>query len=129
MSYLASLKKEPDGSYIDEKGLSHQDDVDAIGHKLGFCGCGNPESALAYIRDVLQLINEGATGHESEKFDDWYPIYRDRVNAFFDNDRGLEYFTYYMLDDKDLLEHGSGVPGWLTELGEQILFDLEKMDL
>lgn len=132
MSWIAkNLKKQDDTEYgfIDTQGVSWRDGADAIGiGVLGFCGCGCPEDALKYVRDVLRLIDEkspmdfGAHG-------EWYSGHRARADAIFHGDSGAEYLAYYLLDDKGLIEHGTSEPGWLTALGRDVLEDLEAMTL
>ena len=39
---------------------------------------------------------------------------------------GAAYFVYYVLDEKELTEHGTSVPGWLTEKGLTLLQDLNE---
>jgi len=87
--------------------------------KLNLCGCGMPEKALLFIRDVL--------AHVQERFDLELPwseteIRRKAILPTY----GIEYFTFYMLDDLGLLEHGSSVPGWLTDEGKAVLNLLNK---
>lgn len=70
---------------------------------LGICGCGNPEEALALVRDLLVLA------------------------PFYDNpaavearivDPGARHLVLSMLDNAGLIEHGSSIGGaWLTAKG------------
>jgi len=99
--------KQADGWYLDEEGVSYEDAGSFLGTKiLDFCGCGNPDSALEYVRDVMQNIK--GKDFDSRKYD------------------GKEYFVWYYLDNKELTDHGSSVPGWLTEKGEEFLEDLNE---
>lgn len=134
MSYLAGLKKEHDQYYDPSRSangvpLCLGSWEDALGDVLGFCGCGRPEDALLYIRNLLRILNEdspdsfGPGGRE--KWNEWYKNHRARIDTFFHNDSGAEYLAYYVLTDKDLLEHGGSVPGWLTQKGKDFLTDLE----
>lgn len=137
MSYLAQFKKTADDPprYEDWSQMSQGYPLtlgtwdQALGGALGFCGCGDPETALRYIRDLLRLIGE--RGPDSfapggmDQWNEWYKGHRAKVDAFFHDDRGAEYLAYYLLDDKGLTEHGGSVPGWLTPKGKDILADLE----
>lgn len=81
---------------------------------LGFCGCGNPEGALDFLRDTLNLIDK--------EFDERWEGMK---NRFPDNPMSWTYL--YMLDDKGLTEHGSNIRGcWLTEKGKDILTALNS---
>jgi hypothetical protein len=93
------------------------------GGMLGFCGCGDNDSALKYIKDALQLVADlREVRNKNLTWDDW----RVRVNSVFSNE-GAEYFMWYFLDNKELTEHGSSVPGWLTTKGEELLSDLNEL--
>ena len=125
---LASLGFKSDGmGYVGSDGCHYEDAVSVLGGVLGFCGCGDPEAALRYIRDVLRLIDEPRPdGHvEWEK---WYEGHRAREVALLP-DEGARWLVYYLLDDKELTEHGGSVPGWLTGKGDDVLAALNTMDL
>lgn len=100
---------------------------------MGFCGCGRPDlaneiifKALLHIEDLEKIRDAnfnrpGADPKWKEDLDGW-------------NARGLEIFgnlgtetiVYYVLDKAGLIEHGGSVPGWLSELGEEVLKELRK---
>lgn len=81
---------------------------------LGFCGCGDPEGALEFLRDTLNLLNK--------EFDERWEGMQKR---FPDNPMSWTYL--YMLDDKGLTEHGSNIRGcWLTDKGKAVLELLNK---
>lgn len=134
MSYLATLKFE-NGEYYDPS-RSVQDIPlclgnwkNAIGDVLGFCGCGSPETALLYVLKILRVLDEkgpdswGPGGKDA--WNEWYAAHRARLDGVFHGDAGAEYLAYYLLDNKNLTEHGGSVPGWLTGKGKDILADLE----
>lgn len=133
MSYLATLKYDPDRKEYakpDERGEVWVGTWDqALGDVLGFCSCGAPETALGYVLRILRVINmkhPESGGLPYDTFKVWYDAeYRPAVDAIFHGDAGAEYLAYYLLTDKELIEHGGSVPGWLTELGENVLADLE----
>ncbi len=103
--------KQPDGWYIDANGTSHENATDFLISILGFCGCGMPEEALAYTRDVLQHIANLKTLVWTDKL--CYEKWKEAGKVLFPSE-GAEYFVYNVLDTKDLIEHGSSVPGWLV---------------
>lgn len=85
---------------------------------MGFCGCGKPWDSAEYIIDVLLHIEKLRT-HVWEKkmtFREW----KIEGQKLFPND-GAAYFAYYVLDEKELIEHGGSVPGWLTPKGYELL--------
>lgn len=90
---------------------------------LGFCGCGDPEGNLEYIRSALEILAERfprIPDREREQWDTWYKQHGERVLAHFGNDRSA-YFFYYWADRNRLTEHGGSVPGWLTDKGKHFL--------
>jgi hypothetical protein len=100
---------------------------------LGFCGCGRPDDALLYVRNVLRHVHSLKTDGwpllegigPKPAWDEWIKGHRERGETLFHGDTGAEYLVYYLLADKGLLEHGGSLPGWLTPEGEAILAELE----
>lgn len=67
------------------------------------CGCGTPERIRAHYLRVLHSFSKDA---QSEV----------------DEDSDLDMLVLYVLDARDLTEHGSTVlASWLTPLGEEFL--------
>jgi hypothetical protein len=92
--------------YVDKDGCHYETVEDYIGSLLQFCGCGDPHGALLYVHDILNNVN----------------------NRTYDTDlTDVDYFTYYMLTHVGILEHGTSVPGWLTDKGKLVLALLEKV--
>ena len=128
MSYLVTLEREGEG-FRDKTGTWYPDAISALGGLLGFCGCGQPEAALRYVRDALRLVALESPD-DSPTWDNWYDtVYLPAVRAVFKENIGAEYLMWYLLTDKELLEHGGSVPGWLTDLGERVLADLNTLNL
>lgn len=101
-----------DGTYVDEDGIHYDTPEEVLQCKImGHCMCGYPEESLRFIRNALRAIDRI----------DW----AERQEFFGPLDCGLEYTIYYMLDKYKLTEHGTSVPGWLTEKGEELLHDLD----
>jgi len=111
---------------------------------LGWCGCCNPAAALEYMRDVLAAIKanndptpgqaeaildgivQSALGNPPREWDES----RKRLEALLGGEEhgtlGLSYM--YMLDAKELTEHGGNVMGcWLTDKGRDVLDTLTPL--
>jgi len=83
------------------------DALDWLQGNAGFCGCGDPLSAMQFLYKVLKL----APFHQDWKL----------VRDLFPND-GMYHFVLYQLNHLGLMEHGGSVGGgWLTERGELAL--------
>lgn len=93
--------------YVAKNGVYYDTVEEYIGSLLQFCSCGDPRGALAYTYAVLKDIDDGTYLHNTS----W----------------GVDYFTYYMLTHIGILDHGTSVPGWLTEKGRLVLALLEKV--
>lgn len=82
---------------------------------LGVCGCGNPEDALALVKDLLDL---------APFFEDPNAV-RERVG-----EPGAYHLVLSMLDTVGLIEHGGTIGGsWLTGKGEYFRRVLSEMTL
>lgn len=100
--------------------------------ELGFCGCGDPEGALDFMRSVLVAIRKRHDdNHKDEStLEDWTR----NSNAIEDligmkQNPPMAWTYLYLLDGKGLLEHGSNCSGsWLTERGDEVLDALLKFD-
>lgn len=111
--------KRPEDSYAYEDAVSF-----IASGMLGFCGCGKPEEALTFMRDVMRHIHCLQSDDflsAEEAFEDWVKEGQ-KIGS-----EGALYFAYYVLDDKQLTEHGGSVPGWLTPAGMELLQDLEEL--
>jgi len=100
-----------------ENNPDEKDLIEDIMRDLGLCGCGHPEDAARYLADVLRHIDrlKYEVWEEKLTYDEWM----EAGKSLFVNG-GAECFTYYFLDNLDLIEHGGSVPGWLTEKGDQV---------
>jgi len=100
--------------------------------KLRWCGCGNPEDALAFMRDIMQVMKDGSDGNRSElgvpyEQSAWAKRAK-QLEEMLPGPLGLSYL--YMLDHLGLTEHGGSVGGsWLSEEGEKALELLKAGDL
>jgi hypothetical protein len=115
--------KMKDGSY-NKDNCSYEYADQLLGNMLGFCGCGNPDEALGYVREALQLIDNRKQLVWKDKMT--YEQWAADVDKLFPV-VGSDYFMWYFLDHKGFTEHGSSVPGWLTTKGEELLADLNEL--
>lgn len=83
-----------------------------------------PDSALNHVRKALQLVYDLKHLVWEKKIT--YEQWEQRSKEVFFNEE-IEYFTWYVLDKKELIEHGSSVPGWLTQKGIELLSDLNEL--
>lgn len=104
---------------------------------LGFCGCGDPEGALDFMRSVLLVIRKRHDENDDGDQDTWTRN-SEALDQLIGMKRGAPLgsttnamaWTYlYFLDSKGLLEHGGNCSGsWLTEKGDEVLDALLKFD-
>jgi len=89
---------------------------------LKWCGCGNPELALSFMREVLRAIR----ARSDAKHDD--PS-NEALKALLPYESGLAESYWYMLDEHDLIEHGGSCGGgWLSEKGIRVLALLNEVE-
>lgn len=97
----------------------------ALMDKVDFCGCGDPVLRLKYVSERLNYIHlatiwEGKTRDEWSRFNKAYSAYG---SLLFSCQASEElFYEWCML--KQLIEHGSCMPGWLTDTGKEIMEDL-----
>jgi len=99
-------------SYGEPFGFDHRRNV-ALALSNLYCGCGNPESAIELVHDLLTAA----------------PFYenRDRVKELLPT-TGIEMVVFYALESAELIEHGSSIGGsWLTERGKEALAGLRAI--
>lgn len=115
------IDKFKEGSgYVDKNGCWHDDALDFISIGIfNFCGCGSPEETLKYIHDCLQIVKDGTNMD--------YKEFCECKSKIFNNNSGAENFMWYFLDNQELTEHGSSVPGWITDYGEEMLSDMKQI--
>lgn len=104
----------PDGAHYENE---HQACHYAL---LKLCGCGSPEDAYNFCRDVLACFDRRGKG-------DWIQA-EDAVAAIIKERPGdAAHVIAHLLTHLDLLEHGGSVGGsWLTDNGARIV-DLGPM--
>lgn len=90
-----------------------------------FCGCGQPEECLRFIRNVLSMLADRPE-YDSPKREDWNLRWYHLVG-------NAEMFVLYALtnveiDGYNIIEHGGDVTGsWLTPQGQEFLEDLNRI--
>lgn len=91
-------------------------------NELNWCSCGNPESVLEYMRDVLSAIHKRSRinhGCENTWIEDTESI---KLILLLKQKEELGLSYMYMLDAIGLLEHGSSIYGsWLSPKGKKVL--------
>jgi|GEM_PF-3381572 len=115
---IEKLKKEEDGRFIDEDGCSWETKADYlyIG-VLHFCGCGDPASVGAYVKDMLLKHVKQTNSDDSACWDNTH--YEDLPTMFF----------LYWADNEDFIEHGSTIRcSWMTKKGDELLRDLMEVE-
>jgi hypothetical protein len=91
--------------YLDEDGVSWRNKSEYLQMEiLGFCGCGNPDEVMIYVKNYLQDCNDSKFGS-----------YED-----------IPYmFLAYWADHNGYTEHGTTVRcSWLTDKGKELLSDI-----
>lgn len=114
--YLMSLKKE-DESYIDEDGVYYDSAISVIFSKyLEFCTCGNQRAVAKYILDGLKLLRNARLLN--------YDMFNIKQNSYFGSSSGADFFWLWA-ESRGFTEHGSCIPGWLTDEGVDLIECLE----
>ena len=100
----------------------HEEEIDVVlGGMLGFCGCGMPDEAAAFLFKLLSMLDQRSAIDYKERFN-----IRDGLFSG-EHKNGTAYLLYYFLDKEEITEHGGSVPGWLTEKGQMILDHLKEI--
>lgn len=101
------LKKQDDTEYcyIDDNGVSWRSKREYLQTQhLGFCGCGDPDEVMVYVKEFLEKLDK----------DDWGD-YEDMPYMF----------LCYWADNKGYSDHGTTVRcSWLTDTGKELLNDI-----
>lgn len=113
-------------------------------NKLNFCACGSPSDILYVIKNVLNVIDvkwkEMKRDTKNEYLEKICETYRDDLKRtlnqkdenyeddFSIND-GVEQIIYNILNEIDVLEHGSSISvSWLTGYGKEVLNALNSIN-
>jgi hypothetical protein len=115
--------KQPDGTYLDDKGSSYQDAETFLQDKyLNHCYCGNPDINIKYVADVLAHIDSRDTFKSKTRYDEWIAA----GNHLYPNDT-IRNFVWYVMDSLRFTEHGGCIPGWLTDKGREFMEDVKEL--
>lgn len=88
---------------------------------LGMCGCGNPEAAYNFLREVLKCFDRRGC-HADPPVKDWVDSEDEIEKLILANPAIAAHCLSHFLTDKRVLEHGGSVGGsWLTKSGEEIV--------
>lgn len=107
---------------IDTKKMTFDEGRHIIFVDLGFCGCGNPDIVLEFVKEALVRIKKRSD------LDDWGWEGDDVRKHFRNGDDDLFFWmAWYFIDRSGLIEHGSSVScSWLTDKGESFLEFLKE---
>lgn len=95
--------------YVDKDGVYYQDVESLIMGQFNFCGCGNPNDCIDYIKRMLE--------------------YQDSKVCPFSSDDNQSMFFLYWADSAGLLEHGTSVRGsWVTSDGMEFIEIVNKLN-
>ncbi len=87
---------------------------------LGMCGCGCPEDAYNFCRDVLSKFDR-RENHRDDKAP-WIDAEAAVKALILERPDEAAHVLSHLLTERDLLEHGGSVGGsWLTAWGEQLV--------
>ena len=87
---------------------------------IGHCGCGQPEENLQLVHDMLTISEEYKKKNNINlTLDEAHKTYEERMDKFknyiCENWERFYYFFFYVMNDKNIMEHGSSVPGWICD--------------
>lgn len=87
---------------------------------LDLCGCGNPEEAYNFCRDVLSKFDRRGCHDEPAK--PWIDAEKAVESLIKEKPDVAAHVLSHLLTARKLLEHGGNVGGsWLTKWGEQLV--------
>lgn len=87
---------------------------------LGMCGCGCPEDAYNFCRDVLSKFDR-RENHRDDKAP-WIDAEGAVKALILERPDEAAHVLSHLLTERKLLEHGGNVGGsWLTKWGEQLV--------
>jgi len=119
MKPLESYKRcEVTGMYEDDDGVSWTDLGSLLQSKvIGHCGCGCPEENLKLIYDMLMIQQEH--WNKDATYEQIMTSYHEKnekiKNYVVENWERFSDFFFYVMNDKEIMEHGGSVPGWICD--------------
>jgi len=86
---------------------------------LEYCACGNPQENLKLIHGMLVMKEEREKLSESLSNPEMFKNYREymkNVKKYVaDNWEQFFNFFWYVMDEKEIMSHGSSIPGWIED--------------
>lgn len=85
--------------------------------EIPHCGCGSPEDSFEYLLKALKALEVG-------------PKEMDEALGFGrggESNPGPYWTILYFMDEFEWIEHGSRLPGWITDKGKRAIRLLEGM--
>lgn len=90
--------------------------------RLKFCGCGDPESVLNLLHEFIEMVTKHRNENsphigDMEKWKAHCDRQRKEKNDFIkDWSNEVIWLLFYILDEKEIFEHGGNVSGgWLKD--------------
>lgn len=121
--YSFEKYKNAASEYVDDEGCYWNNAEDWLWcHRLGMCGCGQPDDCLNFITNFLKLKEKESEEYnkcnfKNDEIDNLYDKYKKlNIQLIMENiDRIIEMLNHF-LDSKGVLEHGSSVNGaWIDD--------------
>jgi hypothetical protein len=127
--------------WVDKNGCSHEpDDLESllINGVMGLCSCGCPDQSIELVANILKSFRDRSAAWDREprrplswdscmKPDSIRDAHDKRLLELCGNEACAEFVTH-VLNECDLLEHGTGVRGsWITPKGEAFVAVAEAM--
>jgi hypothetical protein len=128
MTMSAWLKRDPmDGLLIGPDGCHYENEHQAAHYGLlHLCGCGSPEDAYNFCRDILACFDRRGC-HDTPPAQPWIDAESAVEQLIRQRPAEAAHVISHMLSHLDLLEHGGSVGGsWLTDNGARIV-DMDEM--
>lgn len=119
----AWLKTDPDsGLLIGPDGCHYHNEHQAAHHGLlRLCGCGSPEEAHNFARDVLAAFDRRGV-HDDPPTREWVQAEEVVKKLLLERPSEAAHLLSHLFSHLDLLEHGGSVGGsWLTKDGERVV--------
>lgn len=109
-----------DGGY-EYEGLFYQDAEDFLNIALLHgCGCGNPDENILYVLKGLELLEPKCSSNDRKAILAFYDARRTKEVTHFGSRAAAQFFHYWATRE-GYLEHGTSIPGWLTEKGHTLV--------
>src|SRR3990167_9228674 len=118
---MAELKRDPENGMLVGPDNCHYPNEHQVYHYayLGLCGCGAPEEAYNFCRDILVLCDRRA---HLDGRGDWIDAESATAALIATMPDVAAHVLLHLFTHLELLEHGGSVGGsWLTPTGQEIV--------